>query len=162
MSEIHSWGGDEHWMRRALDQARKAADEGEVPIGCVIVAEGRLLGADHNRIEALQDPTAHAEILAISAAARAFGSWRLTGTTAYVTIEPCMMCMGAFHQARVERIVFGAREPKFGACGSRLDLTLVPGLNHTVRVESGWLADEAAQLLQHFFRSLRKAPPASE
>lgn len=153
--EMEDWGGDLHWMRLALEQARSGADEGEVPIGCVLVSDGRLLGRDHNRVESLQDPTAHAEILAISAAARSIGSWRLNGTTAYVTAEPCTMCMGALHQARVDRVVFGAPEPKFGACGSRLDLTRIEGLNHTVRVESGVLADEAAELLRCFFRSLR-------
>jgi tRNA(adenine34) deaminase len=142
-------------MQLALEQARAAADEGEVPIGCVVVTEGRLLGRGHNRVEALQDPTAHAEILAISAAARTVGSWRLLGAAAYVTAEPCAMCMGAFYQARLERIVFGAPEPKFGACGSRLDLTEIEGLNHTVRVEGGLLAGESAALLRSFFRSLR-------
>ncbi|MCK4303705.1 MAG: nucleoside deaminase [Candidatus Eisenbacteria sp.] len=142
-------------MRLALEQAQLAADKGEVPIGCILAGEGRILGRGHNCVETLQDPTAHAEILAISAAAGTLGSWRLIGVTAYVTVEPCMMCMGAFYQARLDRVVFGAREPKFGACGSRLDLTQIEGLNHTVRVEGGLLADEAAGLLQLFFRSLR-------
>ncbi len=142
-------------MRLALDEARAAADEGEVPIGCVIVAGDRLVGRGHNRVEALQDPTAHAEILAISAAAGTLGSWRLSEATAYVTAEPCIMCMGALLQSRVGRLVYGAPEPKFGACGSRLDLTLVEGLNHTVRVHSGLLASEAAALMRGFFRSLR-------
>ncbi len=155
----NGWGGDAHWMRRALKEAREGAEAGEVPIGCVIVGEGgQLLGRDHNRVEALQDATAHAEILAISAAARTLGSWRLLGATAYVTAEPCAMCMGAFHQARVDRVVYGAAEPKFGACGSRLDLTQLEGLNHTLRVEGGLLADEAAELLREFFRTLRRKP----
>ena len=155
MREKNGWGGDAQWMRLALEQAQLAADKEEVPIGCILVGEGRLLGRGHNRVEALQDPTAHAEILAISAAAGTLGSWRLIGVTAYVTVEPCMMCMGAFYQARLDRVVFGASEPKFGACGSRLDLTRIEGLNHTVCVEGGLLADEAAGLMKHFFQSLR-------
>ena len=143
-------------MRRGLELARLAAESGEVPIGCVLVsAEGHLLGQDHNRVESLQDPTAHAEVLAISAAAHALGSRRLNGAVAYVTTEPCAMCMGAFYLARVDRVVFGTRAPKFGACGSRLDLTRVEGLNHTLRVEGGLLAEESAELLRDFFRSLR-------
>ena len=151
-----SWGDDTHWMRQALSEAQSASREGEVPVGCVIVKEGRLLGRGHNRVEAAGDATAHAEILAISAATSTEGSWRLIDATAYVTCEPCMMCMGAFYLSRISRVVFGAPEPKFGACGSRLDLTQVGGLNHTVRVEGGLLAEEAAQLLRSFFCALRK------
>lgn len=153
---MDAFGDDLHWMQRALAEARGAADCGEVPVGCVIVGQSRILGRGHNRVEGLQDPTAHAEILAISAAAGTIGSWRLTGTTAYVTVEPCAMCMGAFYLARVARVVYGAREPKFGACGSCLDLTAADGLNHTLRVEEGLLADEAAALMRHFFKSLRR------
>jgi len=148
---------DETWMELALREARLAAEEGEVPVGCVIAAEEGLLGRGRNRVEALQDPTAHAEILAISAAAGARRSWRLNGATAYVTLEPCAMCMGAFYQARIARVVYGAPEPKFGACGSRLDLTAVAGLNHTLRVDAGVLADEAGRVLREFFRRLRDA-----
>jgi tRNA(adenine34) deaminase len=149
------WGSDERWMQLALDEARAAADEGEVPVGCVVVADGRLIGRGHNRVEALQDPTAHAEILAISAAAGTLGSWRLIGVTLFVTAEPCAMCMGAVLQSRVERLVFAVAEPKFGACGSRLDLTRVEGLNHTVRVERGLMAEESSALLRSFFRAAR-------
>jgi tRNA(adenine34) deaminase len=149
------------WMRRALEEARQAADEGEVPVGCVIALEGRPIGRGRNSVERLQDPTAHAEILAISAAAGTLGTWRLEGTTAYVTVEPCAMCMGAFHQARVSRVVYGAREPKFGACGSRIDLTRIPGLNHALSVESGLMADEVAELMREFFRRLRRGGAAS-
>jgi len=156
------WGGDERWMRLALDEARAAADEGEVPVGCVIAAAGRLLGRGHNRVEALQDPTAHAEILALSAAAGTLGSWRLSGACIYVTAEPCAMCMGALLQARVERLVYAAPEPKFGACGSRLDLTHVEGLNHTVRVERGLMAEESAALMRSFFRTVRRGSPGRE
>lgn len=143
-------------MRQALAAAERGRDAGEVPIGCLIVAGDRLLGRDHNRVEQLQDPTAHAEILALSAAAGARRSWRLTGATLYVTVEPCAMCLGACYQARVARVVFGAPEPKFGACGSRVDLTRLRGLNHTLRVDSGVLAVEAAALMRGFFRSLRR------
>lgn len=149
-------GADERWMRLALDEARMAADEGEVPVGCVVVADGRLLGRGHNRVEALQDPTAHAEILAISAAAGTLGSWRLIGATLFVTAEPCAMCMGALLQSRIERLVYAAAEPKFGACGSRLDLTRVEGLNHTVRVDRGLMAEESSALMRSFFRALRE------
>lgn len=153
---LNSMGDDAHWMGLALREAAAAKETGEVPVGCVIVKEGRILGRGHNRVEAIQDPTAHAEILAISAATEAIGSWRLLDATAYVTCEPCMMCMGAFHLARVTRVVYGAPEPKFGACGSRLDLTGVDGLNHTVNVEGGLLAEESAELLRSFFCALRE------
>lgn len=153
---------DEHWMRLALDEARRAYDEGEVPVGCVVVVDGRIIGRGHNRVEALRDPTAHAEILALSAASEARGSWRLNGAQVFVTVEPCVMCMGAFYQARVERVVFGAREPKFGACGSRVDLTRLRGLNHTLRVEEGVLAEEAADLLRGFFQDLRRDARVAE
>jgi tRNA(adenine34) deaminase len=143
-------------MRRAIEEARQAAEEGEVPVGCVIAHEGRLIGRGRNSVERLQDPTAHAEILAISAAAGTLGTWRLEGATAFVTVEPCAMCMGAFHQARVARVVYGAREPKFGACGSRVDLTRIPGLNHALAVEGGLMAAEVAELMREFFRRLRR------
>lgn len=152
------WGSDAAWMRQALEEARRAADEGEVPVGCVIVLGDRIVGRGRNRVEGLQDPTAHAEILALSAAAGTLGTWRLDEATAFVTLEPCMMCLGAFHQARVARVVFGAAEPKFGACGSRLDLTGSLGLNHAVRIERGVLAEESADLLRRFFRALRGRP----
>lgn len=152
------WGSDAAWMRQALEEARRAADEGEVPVGCVIVLGDRIVGRGRNRVEGLQDPTAHAEILALSAAAGTLGTWRLDEATAFVTLEPCMMCLGAFHQARVARVVFGAAEPKFGACGSRLDLTGSLGLNHAVRIERGVRAEESADLLRRFFRALRGRP----
>lgn len=143
-------------MRLALHEAQRAAERDEVPIGCVITLDGRLLGRGHNRIEGLRDPTAHAEILALSAAAGARGDWRLTGADAYVTAEPCVMCMGAFYHARIARVVFGALQPKFGACGSRVDLTHIAGFNHTLAVEGGVLAEESAKLLREYFRALRR------
>ncbi len=159
LQEAHGRDDASMWMRKALEEARQAAREGEVPVGCVIVLDGRLLGRGHNRVEALGDPTAHAEILAISAAAETLGTWRLDGCRAYVTVEPCIMCMGAFYQARVGEVIYGAREPKFGACGSRVDLTHIEGLNHTLAVEGGILAEDAASLMRDFFRSLRADGP---
>jgi tRNA(adenine34) deaminase len=158
---VEGRAADERWMEFALAEALRAGKEGEVPVGCVVVHEDCIVGRGRNQVEHLQDPTAHAEILALSAAAQGLGSWRLTGATVYVTLEPCTMCMGAFYQARVERVVYGAPEPKFGACGSRLDLTRSPGLNHTLQVASGVHADASAELLRRFFRSLRRGTCAA-
>ncbi len=147
-------------MRQALREAFTALEAGEVPVGCVIVHGERVIGRGWNRTEAAEDPTAHAEMLAITAAASTLGYARLTGARAYVTLEPCVMCAGALLLARVDEIIFGAREPKFGAFGSRLDLARVEGLNHTfARVRSGVLEDEARSLMQEFFRRLRARTP---
>jgi len=142
-------------MRMALEEAAKASDIGEVPIAALIVQDSRVLAKAHNYREIWQDPTAHAEIIAIRAAAAALGTWRLTGTTLYVTVEPCAMCIGAIILARVSRVVFGARDPKGGACGSVFDLTNEPRLNHHVEIVSGLLEEESQILLQQFFRRLR-------
>jgi len=142
-------------MRQALREAEEAAAEGEVPVGCVIVHEGRIVGRGHNRVEALQDPTAHAEMLAVTAAAATLGSWRLEGTQVFVTVEPCLMCAGALQLARVEAVWFGPREPKFGACGSLVDVPALEGWNHHMRVIGGILEKEAAALLREFFRQRR-------
>jgi tRNA(adenine34) deaminase len=150
------------WMRLALEQARAAFEEGEVPVGCVIARGGRILGRGGNRVRTSMDPTAHAEILAISAASATAGDWRLERATAYVTVEPCLMCAGALLLARVERVVFGATEPKFGALGSRTDLRSVEGLNHEYEVIGGVLAEESGALLQEFFRGLRRDARAVE
>lgn len=147
----------ERWMRQALVEAEAAAGEDEVPVGCVVVHEGRLVGRGHNRVESLQDPTAHAEILALTAAAATLGSWRLPGAQAYVTVEPCVMCIGALHLARIETVFFGPREPKFGACGSVVDIPQLGGLNHRVRVVGGILEDECGALLRDFFRKRRRS-----
>jgi tRNA(adenine34) deaminase len=148
---------DVRWMREALALAREARGRGEVPVGAVIVDQhGRVLGKGFNQTEALRDPTAHAEILAIGAAANALDSPRLTGTTMYVTLEPCAMCAGALVQARVERLVFGAIDPKAGACGSLFDIVDDRRLNHRLRVSPGCLADESGFLLRSFFDSLRR------
>ena len=142
-------------MGLALEQARLAHEQGEVPIGCVIVKDGRLLGRGFNRVMAMKDATAHAEILAISAASATIGDWRLEGATAYVTVEPCPMCAGALLLSRVSKVVFGAAEPKFGALGSMMRFQDVAGLNHRYEVEGGVLAEESGNLLREFFRELR-------
>lgn len=146
---------DEQWMRVALEEAAKATAIGEIPIGAVIVRDGEILAKAHNYRELWQDPTAHAEIVAIQAAASALGSWRLTDTTLYVTVEPCAMCMGALILARIPRLVLGTRDPKAGACGSVFDLSAESRLNHQVLVTGGVLEGECQALLQHFFRRLR-------
>ncbi len=143
-------------MRAALDQAAQAYESGEVPVGCVIVQGRRIVGRGYNRVEALGEATGHAEMVAISAASATIGDWRLEGTTAYVTLEPCFMCAGALLLARVDRVVYGAREPKFGALGSRTDLATVEGLNHRYEVVGGVLAEEAGTMMKEFFKSLRR------
>ncbi len=143
-------------MRRALELAACAESAGEVPVGAVLVAGERIVGEGWNRPIGVQDPTAHAEIVALRAAADALGNYRLPGTTLYVTLEPCPMCAGAIVHARVERVVFGALDPRSGAAGSRFDL--LPSderFNHYTRCEGGVLAEESAELLRRFFRARR-------
>jgi tRNA(adenine34) deaminase len=147
---------DLEFMQMALDQARLAPALGEVPIAAVIVMDGQLLSQVHNFREVWQDPTAHAEVVAIREAASRLKTWRLTGTTMYVTIEPCSMCAGAIIQARVSRLVFGARDPKAGACGSVFNLPSERRLNHRVEVCGGVLELESQELMQTFFRRLRQ------
>jgi len=145
-------------MDEALELARAAEALGEVPVGALVVsAGGQVLGRGHNRREIDQDPLAHAEILAIREAARATGSWRLDGATLYVTLEPCAMCAGAIVLARLERLVWGAADPKAGFCGSLGDLVRDPRLNHRPEVASGVRAAEAAALLRTFFAGLRRS-----
>ena len=146
---------DEQLMRLALEEAAQAPGIGEVPIGALIVQGDLVIARAHNRREVWQDPTAHAEIVAIRAAASTVGSWRLTDTTLYVTLEPCAMCIGASILARISRVVFGARDPKAGACGSLFDLSAEPRLNHRVLVTGGVLEEECGAMLQHFFHRLR-------
>ncbi|HYR68271.1 MAG TPA: tRNA adenosine(34) deaminase TadA [Candidatus Dormibacteraeota bacterium] len=144
-------------MEAALAEARAAAAEGEVPVGAVVVWDGGIVGRGHNRVESTQDPTAHAEIIAIGAAAQTVKTWRLDDATLYVTLEPCHMCAGAAVLARVARIVYGARDPKAGACGS---LAMVPQdlrLNHRAEVLPGVLADECGAVLEAFFQERRRA-----
>jgi len=146
---------DEHFMREALALARQAAEGGEVPVGCVIVHQDKIVARGHNQRELLQDPTAHAEMIAITQAAAALGSWRLESTTLYVTLEPCPMCAGAIVQARIPRVVYGADDPKAGAAGSVVDIFGAGLFNHDVEVVSGVLSDESSRLLNDFFRDLR-------
>ncbi|MEC9488602.1 MAG: tRNA adenosine(34) deaminase TadA [Halanaerobium sp.] len=146
----------ERWMAEALAEAKKASALQEVPIGAVIVKDGEVLGRGHNLKETTGDPTAHAEILAIKDAAEKVGDWRLEGATIYVTLEPCPMCAGAIVQARLPRLVFGADDPKAGACGSLLNLVEDQRFNHQVEVIKGISAHHCRKLLQDFFQSLRK------
>lgn len=151
------WGemGWEAWMQEALVLAREAGARGEVPVGAVAVHEGRVVGRGANARESARDPTAHAELLAIQEAARSLGRWRLAGVTLVVTLEPCAMCAGAMVLARIDRLVYGASDPKAGAAGSLLDLTSDPRLNHRFPVERGVLAEESGEILRAFFRSRR-------
>jgi len=148
---------DESGMRAALREAQESLRRDEVPVGCVIVHDGLVIGRGHNQVEALQDATAHAEVLAIGAASNALGSWRLSDCTLYVTLEPCSMCAGAIVLARLARLVYGATDPKAGACGSVLDVVGERRLNHRVQVTHGVLAGECGELLREFFRRKRKA-----
>ena len=148
---------DIHWMQHALALARCAEADGEVPVGAVVVRDGALLGEGWNQPISANDPTAHAEIVALRAAARAVGNYRLPGSTLYVTLEPCLMCTGAMVHARVERLVFGAFDAKRGAAGSQFDVFSLPGLNHTVMSQGGVLETECARVLQEFFRRRREA-----
>lgn len=142
-------------MRLALQEAEKALQFGDVPIGAIAVLGGQIIGRGHNRREADKDPTAHAEMIAIRQAAAAIGHWRLDGVTLYCTLEPCAMCAGAMVLARLPRLVYAAIDPKAGAGGSIVDLLRHPRLNHRVDVEGGLLADEAAEQIRAFFRGLR-------
>ena len=147
---------DFYWMKLALREAHKAAEKGEVPIGALLVRDGKVLGRGHNLREANRDPVAHAEIIAIRRAAKKEESWRLNGATVYVTLEPCIMCMGAMLLARVERLVFGCHDPKGGAAGSLYDLSADSRLNHRIEVTSGVMGGECARILSDFFAELRK------
>ena len=149
---------DRHWMSVALAEARRAAAAGDVPVGAVVVREGRLLGRGHNRVEALPDPTAHAEILALGAAAAALGDWRLDGCTLYATLEPCTMCCGAILLSRPARLVYGAPDPRAGAVVSTARLLADNPYNLAVETVGGVLAAESAELLRGFFRRLREGP----
>ncbi|MCI2239501.1 tRNA adenosine(34) deaminase TadA [Paenibacillus sp. TRM 82003] len=143
-------------MRLALDEARACEASGDVPVGAVVVdADGAVLGAGRNEREAAQDPTAHAEVLALRAAARARGQWRLSGCTLVVTLEPCVMCAGALVLARVDRLVLGAWDPRFGAAGSLRDVVRDRRLNHVVEVAGGVLEEECSALLDGFFAGRR-------
>ena len=150
---------DNYFMREALAEARLAADKGEVPIGCVIVKDGEIVGRGHNLREASQDPTAHAEMIAIRDAASRLGAWRLTGCTLYVTVEPCPMCAGAIVLARIDRLVYALPDEKAGAVRTLYGICSDPRLNHRVSdIVEDVLADESRALIQDFFRRLRQQP----
>ena len=153
---IHPMEADTTYMALALDEARAAAAIGEVPIGAVVVCDGAVVARAHNIREVETDPTAHAELIAIREASQRLGRWRLSDCTVYATLEPCPMCAGAMHQARIERLVYGAPDPKAGAVGTLYDLSNDERLNHRFAVTSGVLADESAALLRDFFGDLRK------
>ena len=142
-------------MQEALAQARRALDSDDVPVGAVVVHRGRIIGRGYNQREKLHDPTAHAEMLAMTAAAEHLRQWRLDNCTLYVTLEPCAMCSGALVLARVARLVYAATDPKAGACGSLYPITADPRLNHRLETVGGVLADEAAELLRAFFQHRR-------
>ena len=146
---------DNYYMDIALEEAEKAADKLEVPVGAVVVHSGQIIGQGHNLREASQDPTSHAEIIAIRAAANKIGSWRLEEANLYVTLEPCPMCAGAILQARLKKVVYGATDPKAGAAGTLYNLLEDERFNHQVELVTGVRAEEASQLLQDFFRQLR-------
>ena len=149
---------DRVWMLEALAEARRAGEIGEVPIGAVVVRDGEVIGRGHNRREIDRDPLAHAEILAIRQAAERVGGWRLTGCTMYVSLEPCAMCAGALVNSRIERLVWGAPDPKAGWCGTLGNLVQDPRLNHRLEMTAGVLEEDSAALLRGFFASLRKRP----
>jgi tRNA(adenine34) deaminase len=146
---------DRYWMKQALAEAHRAAVLGEVPIGAVVVRDGEVVGRGHNRREVDADPLAHAELLALREAAGRIEGWRLTGCTMYATLEPCPMCAGALVASRIDRLVFGAADPKAGFCGSLGNLVQDPRLNHRLEVSAGVLAEESAALLRGFFAALR-------
>ncbi|WP_129124620.1 tRNA adenosine(34) deaminase TadA [Geomonas oryzae] len=146
---------DHYWMGKALEQAGKAEAIGEVPIGAVIVMDGALIARGHNLRESKQDPSAHAEMIAIRKAAKKLGSWRLTGATLYVTLEPCTMCMGAIILSRIDRVVFGSYDPKGGAAGSLFDFSDDKRLNHSVVLTPCVRGDETSSILSNFFAKLR-------
>lgn len=146
---------DNYYMDIALEEAKKAADKLEVPVGAVVVQSGQIIGRGHNLREATQDPTSHAEIIAIKAAANQIGYWRLNQADLYVTLEPCPMCAGAILQARIKRVVYGTVDPKAGAAGTLYNLLEDERFNHQVELVTGVRAEESSQLLKDFFRQLR-------
>jgi tRNA(adenine34) deaminase len=146
---------DKKYMNMAINEAKEAFSENEVPIGCVIVHENTVIASTHNRKEQLNRATAHAEILAIEQACLVLGDWRLDDCILYVTLEPCPMCAGAIYQSRIKKVVFGAFDPKGGAYGSNFDINAIPRLNHYPSVSSGVLKDQCGELLKDFFKTKR-------
>ena len=155
-TDLSRLSDDSAWMEQALQQARISARAGEVPVGALVIKDGKILGAGHNRNLLDHDPTAHAEIVALRQAAATLGNHRLAGCEMFVTIEPCAMCAGAMVHARIARLVYGARDPKAGAAGSVLEVLNHPRLNHQMKVTPGVLADKCSEVLQEFFRERRK------
>ncbi len=153
---------DEEFMIEAIAEAEAARQEGEVPVGAVVVIDGRIEGRGHNRVISENDPTAHAEVVALRAAAQAVENYRLTGATLYSTIEPCAMCAGAMVHARIERLVYGARDEKAGAVETHFGICTAAFLNHQVRVEGGILEQACRSVIQSFFREKRKAESIAE
>ncbi|MGQ9561605.1 MAG: nucleoside deaminase [Candidatus Oleimicrobiaceae bacterium] len=154
-------------MEQAFREAEKASAKGEVPVGAVVVYEGRVIGRGHNLVETLQDPTAHAEMIALTAAANTLASWRLNGAALYVTLEPCPMCMGALLLARVSTVVYGAPDPRYGACGSVVDLANCKLLHTDIHLVGEVMAERSSALLREFFAQLRNKiaaspPPSTE
>ncbi len=147
---------EEKWMLEALKEAEKALREGEVPVGAVVVYRGKIIGRGHNQTERLKDPTAHAEMIAITAACNALQQPRLEGAEVYVTVEPCVMCTGAMILARIKKLIFGVNESKFGACGSKYNIPFDNLLNHTFEIKKGVLAEKAKELLKKFFEKKRR------
>jgi tRNA(adenine34) deaminase len=147
----------ERYMQAALREAQAAAEQDEVPVGAVIVYEGKIIGRAHNQRETLNDPTAHAEMIALAQAASYLNSWRLHGCTMYVTLEPCTMCAGAMVLARIDRLVFGPADPKTGACGSLYNIVQDPRLNHRIETVSGFMEDPCREILQDYFSRKRKS-----
>jgi tRNA(adenine34) deaminase len=154
---------DARFLRAALREAQSGADKGEVPIGCVLVKDGRVIGRGHNLMETLRDPTAHAEVLAIGAACQSVDNWRLDGCTLYVTLEPCPMCAGAILNSRIARVVYGARDKRLGALGSTYDILDANPINRVIQVEGPAMEAECLEMLVGFFRDIRarkKSGPA--
>ena len=154
-------GSDEWFMRQAMKESRKALVKGEVPVGAIVVKDGRVIGRGWNQVETLKDATAHAEMIALTAAQEALGDWRLEGCTLYVTKEPCPMCAGAIMNARIPRIVYGAKDTVNGCCGSAVDLFMLP-CSQKPEIVSGVLEEEASALLSGFFRRLREKRKKSD
>jgi len=153
---MDSWQQDEIYMREALKEAKKAYEAEEVPIGAVLVLGGKIIARAHNQVEMLKDATAHAEMLVLTMGASSLNNWRLLDTTLYVTVEPCMMCVGAMYLSRIMRLVFGAKDPRQGANGSFVDLFAKPHPIHKIEVTSDILSNECGSLMQEFFRKRRE------
>lgn len=145
-----------NFMEEALIEAAKAAEAGEVPVGAVIVRDGKIISRAHNMTEQAKDPTAHAEILAIRKATQALGGWRLTGCSMFVTAEPCSMCAGAIVWARIKKLYIGTMDPKSGACGSVLNIPQTEKLNHHVEIETGIMQEQCSEIMKEFFRKIRQ------